>query len=593
MKENSRKNFHFWKELKRRNVLRSLAIYAGTAFIILEACSLIFPRWGLPDWSIDLVLWLLILGALINVILSWIYDITPQGMQRTKPLEEAAASERPSSSKGWKATTFISLVVIAALILFNIFSPIKTLKAGDIQSLVVLPFNNYTGDDQLEYFVSGMHSSLIGDIGKVGGLRVISKTSSDTYKDAGLSIPEIAEELAVDAVVEAQVMCLGDSICLQVRVMTPYPEEKLLWVADYKEEKDQILNLYNQVTRQIAAEVKVELTPDEEQMLHRKRTVNAEAYDAYLMGRYYWSDLGNEQLQKALEYLNSAVEKEPEWAAPYAGLAQVWVALAQMGWASPEIAGPEIMTNLQKAQELDPDFADSHFIGGIIAVWTEWNWEKGEKEFLQALAINPNDPMSRVYYGHLLMSLQRLDEAVSQGLRAVELDPKNPLILALSGVVMSSAGDREAASQLIEEALELDPTNFFAINVNETVGFQEKDIQKILSYLSLTGMPDSTSTKITKIEHNQGFDAALNEVVAYLEIRAHMGYVTPLDMAMHYYWAGEDEKVLEMIEMGLSVHDPNIPYINTGFVDFNRLYEHPRFKAVLDQANLPHPVALE
>jgi len=110
---------HFWKEVKRRNVLRSLAIYAGTAFIILEACSLIFPRWGLPDWSIDLVLYLLILGVFINVIVSWIFNITPQGMQKTKPLEESQAIEKPSDSLRWKAATYVSLVVIVALIIIE------------------------------------------------------------------------------------------------------------------------------------------------------------------------------------------------------------------------------------------------------------------------------------------------------------------------------------------------------------------------------------------------------------------------------------------------------------------------------------------
>jgi len=137
MSSNSNTFHKFWQELRRRNVLRSLAIYAGTAFIILEACSLIFPRWGLPDRSIDLVLWLLILGAFINVIISWIYDITPQGMQKTKALEEIQPNEKLSDSKKWKAATYVSLVVIVALIIVNLM-PTKALKAGDIQSLLIL-----------------------------------------------------------------------------------------------------------------------------------------------------------------------------------------------------------------------------------------------------------------------------------------------------------------------------------------------------------------------------------------------------------------------------------------------------------------------
>ena len=143
-----------WREIKRRNVLRSLAIYAGTAFIILEAVTIIFPRWGFPDWAIDLVLWLLILGAFVNAIVAWFYDITPGGMQRTKDLEEEVVEEKPSSSKGWKAATYISLVVIVGLVALNILGGPKSLRAGDIQSLVILPFDNFTGDDALENMVS-------------------------------------------------------------------------------------------------------------------------------------------------------------------------------------------------------------------------------------------------------------------------------------------------------------------------------------------------------------------------------------------------------------------------------------------------------
>ncbi|MCK5692266.1 MAG: hypothetical protein KAI08_05440 [Bacteroidales bacterium] len=171
----------FWKEVKRRNVLRSLAIYAGTAFIILEASTIVLPRWGLPDWSIDLVLYLLILGVFINVIVSWIFDITPQGMQKTKALEEIQPNEKPSDSKKWKAATYVSLVVIVALIIVNVV-PTKDLKAGDIQSLLILPFDNFTGDDQLDYVAAGMHSSLIGDMGRISGLRIISKTTANIYK---------------------------------------------------------------------------------------------------------------------------------------------------------------------------------------------------------------------------------------------------------------------------------------------------------------------------------------------------------------------------------------------------------------------------
>ena len=294
----------FWQELKHRKVLRSLAIYAGTAFIILEASTIIFPLWNFPEWGINLLLWLLILGAFINVIIAWFYDITPEGMRRTKPLEEIMPEEKSPDSRGWKAATYISLVVIVALVVFNVV-PKKIIKAGDIQSLLILPFDNYTGDDQLENMVSSMHALLIGDMGRLGGLRVLGETTSSLYKDASLSAPEIAAEHNVDALVEATVMCLGDSICLQIRLVSTSGDEEQLWVGDYKEEKGQILNLNNRITKQIAEEVMIELTPQEKQLLARSRTVDKEAMDDYLMGISFLGDADLESLKKAVHMGNS------------------------------------------------------------------------------------------------------------------------------------------------------------------------------------------------------------------------------------------------------------------------------------------------
>lgn len=590
MPKTSSRLSRMWKELKRRNVLRSLAIYAGTAFVFLEAATIIFPRWDLPDWTIDLVLYLLILGAFITFIVAWIFDITPQGVQKTKPLEEVPDAKSQGDSKVWKAATYISLVVIAALIILNIAPMGNSIKSGDIQSLVVLPFDNFTGDDQLEYFVSGMHASLIVDIGKVGGLRVTSKTTSNTYKDLNLTIPEIATELSVDAVVETQVMCLGDTICLQVRVVTPYPEEKQIWVADYREEKSQILNLYNRVTRQIASEVMIELSPDEERVLNESRIVNEEAYDAYLMGLYHWDKLSKESLDKALEYFNIAVEIDPGWAPAYSGIAQVWVGLAQMGFASPEIAGPLIFENLHKALELDPDFAASHYAQAIIGVWIEWNWEKGEREFLRALELNPNDALSRIFYAHLLTILQRADEAVTQGQLAVDLDPLNPLVLALYAVVLGNYDQWEEALHYVEKAISIDPLNFFAHHILEFVSYELGDSQEFLKAARfIFPFDEEVFTSIEKTSREKGLQAAYEETVSHLEAIQESSFLVPVHMANRYSRIHQYDKVLDQLELGFQVHDQNMAYIANGFNKLTPVYKDPRFIALMEELNLPMP----
>jgi TolB-like protein/Tfp pilus assembly protein PilF len=586
MTEKSGRIYRFWNELKRRRVLRMLAIYAGTAFVILEAATIIFPRFGLPDWAIDVLLYMLIAGLLITIIIAWIFDITPDGVRKTLPVEEAGDSERPAESKVWKAATYISLVVITALIILNAVPKKDIIKSGDIESLVVLPFDNFTGDDQLEYFVSGMHASLIGDMGQIGGMRVISKTSSNSYKGADKSIPEIATELGVDAVVESQVMCVGDTICLQIRVVTPFPEEKQLWSADYREEKSQILNLYNRVTKQIASEVRIELSPDEERVLNKDRTVDKEAYDHYLMGLFYWDKLSRESLDKALEYFDRAVAIDPDWAPPYAGIAQVWVGMAQMGHASPEISGPIIMENLSKALELDP----AHYTLGLIATWVQWNYELGEQELRKALDLNPNDALSRIYYAHLLTCLLREDEALAQAEQAVALDPLNPLILGLNAVVIASAGQKDYALVNLEKAISIDPYSFFAHHVMEFVAYDVGDKQNFMKAIRFVfPLEEEVFQLIERIAAEDGLQSAYKELVAHLEVLQQSTFMIPVHMANRYTRIGSYDKVLDQLELGFQLHDQNMTYIRTGFNKFNPVYEDLRFLSLVEKMQLPLP----
>jgi TolB-like protein len=194
------------------------------------------------------------------------------------------------------------------LIVLNIVGGGKQLRAGDIQSIIILPFDNYTGDEQMDNMLSGMHALLVGDVGRISGVRVLGTKTSNVYKDLAISATEIASEVNVDAIVEASVMCFGDSVCMQFRLVRTSGEEEQLWIADYWEDKGQMPNLYNTITKQIADEIMIELTPEEERLLSKSRTVDREAYDDYLWGSFLLDDGSEESLYKALVYLNSAIE---------------------------------------------------------------------------------------------------------------------------------------------------------------------------------------------------------------------------------------------------------------------------------------------
>lgn len=581
----------FWRELKRRKIFRSLAIYAGTAFVILEASTIIFPRWNFPDWTIDLVLYLLIFGALVNLVIAWFYDITPDGIQRTQQITQREVTNRIPESTGWKAATFISLLVVAGLVLYNIFGGTTKLKAGDIRSLVILPFENYTGDDQLNNMVAGMHSMLIGDMGRISNLRVIGKTSSNQYKDVNMSAGDIAGELHVDAVVEATVMSLGDSVYMQFRLVSTGREERQLWVGEYHEDKSQILNLYNRVTKQIAHEVQIKLTDSEEQTFNKDRTADRDAIDAYIMSYAYWSDLSPESMDKAEKYLMEALEKDPNWAPIHAGLAALWAGRMQMGMVDPQTGRQKINSYIERARELDEDFADSHFINGILFSWTDWEWEKGEREFLQALALNPNHVMARIYYAHLLMILQRMDEALEQGKLAVDLDPKNPLILSLYSAVLKGAKMDKAVLEYVEKALAIDPDHVFSLGQLGRAlygcGEYERNLELQETYLS-ERLSEEQIPDLVAIYQKEGQLAAYKELATLREEFFGDPERYPLSMARYYYWAGAYEKSLDILEKWYQLRNPNMPYIGTGS-RYEALQDSARFLAILDGMNLPHP----
>jgi len=591
MSGSSNKLTKFWLELKRRKVLRSLAIYAGSAFIILEAATIIFPRWGFPDWTIDLVLYLLILGAFINIVIAWIFDITPEGVQKTKPIAEVHEYEKTKDSKSWKIATYISLVVIVGLIVFNVVHFNRQDRGGTIDSILILPFDNFTGDDQLDNMISAMHSLLIGDLGRIQGLRVISPTTSNVYKDADMSIPEIAEELGVRAIMDLDVMCMGDTFCFQTKVINSDPKEELLWIADYKEEKGQMLNLYNLITKQIAEEVKIKLSPEEEQRLAESRTVDPEALEAYLKGQYQWEQLNRDSIQKTLAYFQLATELDPGWADPYAGLAQAWGMFSFFELLPKSTTQPMKDKYLKKALELDPNSAKAHYANAGNAVWSEWDWEKGEKEFLTSIELNPNDALTRIYYAHLLIILRRTDEAVQQANIGLRLDPSKPLVLGLYSVVMAHMGDYETAIDFAKKALKIAPEFRFAQNNLLLPYYLSGDYDNwIQAWIGKVRWSDEAKTSVVSAFHEKGHLAAIEEMFRLNEKYAPEDcYMGNGIKANRYLHLNQDEKALDHIEKIYEMRRTDIAYVRTNMYYYHRLKDNPRYIALLKKMNLPPP----
>jgi TolB-like protein/tetratricopeptide (TPR) repeat protein len=485
-----------------------------------------------------------------------------------------------------RSTIIIGIIVIA-LLSFAIyyFIPKATPSSESKKRVLILPPGNYLGTDTLDYLMAGMHDALIGDMGKIGALNVISRTSAVAYKKEGKSVLQMASEYNIDYIVESSVLCYEDSVCTQFRVFDEHENE--LSVQDISVEKSQILNLYSTVTKEISSEIGVILTPVEERRLAVTRTVDKEVYDLYLKSHMYLDKLEEDALDKAREFLTYAIEKDPNWAPLYAGLASVWVAIGQMGHESPEVVRVNVYENINKALELDPDHAESHRINASVAFSIEWNWEKVEKELLTVIELSPNDALAHINYAHLLMIQERHDEALLQGKLAIDLDPLDPWIQVAYSIVLRRAGQLQLAYDYIEKVLITDPGNFFALrNMEITARYLGDSLRSIEAGLQRLPLGDEIKTVIKQIYEEKGYTAAQNEIINELEEYSKENYWRPVDLAMRYPWVNNIEKTLDLLEKGYETHDQWMPYI-VGWKRNESIRNHPRYITLLKKMNLP------
>ncbi len=487
----------------------------------------------------------------------------------------------------------LSLIIVLAVV----FVIVKTnfLKKEIEKSIAVLPFRNDSPEDSTQYFMDGVMEELLNKLQSVKSLRVLGRTSAEQFRGQDKSISEIAKELGVNYIVEGSGQKSGNSLRMRVQLIAAR-NERHLWGNSFEQENLDMREYFKAQSgfaEAIANELSAVMSPDEKKLIEKIHTIDFETYDNYLKGLYFLEDLDKESLMKALGYLNHAVEKDPGWAPLYTGLTMVWASIAQMGFETPQVAGPKIFENLNKALELDPDNSDSRFMSGEMAFLQEWDWEKSEKELLKALAINPNNAFARVIYAQLLSSLQRPGEALMQANMAIDLDPKNPLLQVQYAAALLCLGDCQNALIQMEKVLADDPRNFIANNCILSAAFQCKEYNKVIkaySYiLSIFSVKEDDIKAIERIFNEEGFIKAFEKIMIHLEKIDENNPYSPVEMAGRYIMANKPDKAMDWIEKGYEIHDPGMPYITTRMCSFDPLFSNPRFIDIIKKMNLPLP----
>ena len=462
------------------------------------------------------------------------------------------------------------------------------------KSVAILPFRNDSSDEENTYFINGVMEEILNNLQRIKDLRVISRTSVEQYRGQGKPIPEIAEELGVNYIVEGSGQKYGNVIRLRAQLIVA-ERETHLWGESFQQkitEVEDIFNIQTKIAESIANELKAVISPKEKQLIEKIPATDLAVYDEYLKARSYFGDFSRESLNKALEFLNNGVMKSPEWAPLYAGLTEVWMVIQQAGYESPAVTAPKILENLNKAMELDPDLANVHYFSAMIAHLMEWNWEKSEEEFLKALAINPNDSLSRIMYSQLLAVLHRNDEALAQAKLAYRLDPLNPNMKCWYSATLMAIGDFKTALSLAEEAVAVDPGNIMAHSCIIMAAYRHKEYDKVLraeKYVLPFPIEEDTFKEIERIYSESGIISAYEEILKRLEKFAENNYVSFLDMTYRYLFTNQPDKAMDWVEKGFEMHDPQMTYIATTIYYLDPLFGNPRLISICEKMNLPIP----
>jgi len=412
MPTNPNRLSQFWQELKRRKVVRVITVYAAAAFVILELVSIIVEPLKLPEWTLPMIIVLLCVGFIIAVILSWIYDIHPEGgIVKTEPAHKAKKEEKPVSSKGWKIASYVSFVVIVGLVVFHIVSTSNRFKEIAIldKSIAVLPFISLSDDPEKQYLADGVMDAILLNLSKIEDLRVMSRTSVEQYRKTEKTVNEICQELDVAFVLEGSFQKYGDQAKLTVQLIIPGKEEHI-WANDYDRHWKDIFSVQSEVAQKIAGELKAVITPEEEELIEKIPTTNLTAYEFYQKGREeyikYWVDFENlGALENAADLFHYALEYDSTYAQAYAGLAMT---LQSMYVATNTYSQFYSDAYLQKqtfdsvlylanlALSFDSQLAEAHVVKGNYFRETGER-DRAEIEFNLAIALNPNS--WEAYYG--------------------------------------------------------------------------------------------------------------------------------------------------------------------------------------------------
>ena len=460
---------------------------------------------------------------------------------------------------------------------------------GVIRSIAVLPLDNYSGDPSQEYFAEGMTDELTADLATISQLRVISRGSAMQFKGKDRpATPEIARKLDVDAVVEGSVSRSGETVRITAQLIDARAD-KHLWAKSFERSSSDVLALQAELASAIAREVNVRLTPSEQSRLTAAPSVNPEAHDAYLKGRYFFNRPSDENLQKAIAQFEESVRLSPNFAPAFAGLsdANLWAGYNE-GFLTATEARPKAKSAAEKAVALDDNSAEAHTSLAVFRLFYEYDWVGCEREFRRAFTLNPNYAFAHDQFAMALAFKGRFDEAIAEATRAIALDPLSPQVLVDATVPLMFQRNSAAAKKLARTAAELDPTYFFPVMID---GWADLEVGKFreaipaLKKAKAMESPPFVTAYLAFAYGAAGDRAGAMAEFAELKRTSRDGKVLPFNLALVYLGLGDRTLALDNLERALAADSQMMAWIGRDHI-FDPIRSEPRFVALLKKMQL-------
>jgi TolB-like protein/Tfp pilus assembly protein PilF len=592
----------FIQEIHRRSLWQVLGIYLVGAWIAFQGIEALADGLAMPEWVPGFAVVVMIIGLPIVLATAFVQEGVgaQEALAEAPAPSEAEASPAPTDEGGlhlvltWKNVILGGVLVIAlagvGVAGWLLLSGETTHGPETIRSIAVLPLENLSGDPEQEYFVGGMHEALISSLARIGTeLRVISRTSAVQIAREGKTIPEVAAELGVDGVIEGSAMREGDQVRVTVQLIDARSDDHL-WAESYDREFSSALALTREISRAVAEQIRLVLSPERKRLLTDTRSVDSQALDLYLSGVQHLNRITLPDARRAVELFDASIAADPSFARAYEGLSRAYSVLMLDLWTiSPEKALPKMREAASRALEFDGTLAEAHALLAQARWYMEFEWVETETLLSRALSLEPTN--ARVISGvsWFLQSSGRVKEALELMERAVAADPLNPVTHTDFGWRLFHARRFQHAIEKANWIIERNPGFARAYDLlgssHWALGDFEASYKAYRQYHELTGRPAWFLEAVDRGYEQGGFKAMGRELLA--AIREHDdGSISHGVRAMIACAAEEPDEALVELNHGLRRRDPIIVHIGI-CAELDCARSDPRFEDLLREINWP------